>query len=326
MTKNGRFCVIAVVCLMAGGSLPAQRVAVLDIEWEHGVSYVDDLPDPSKLVTSASPVSASVRNFMTFTAMGDIVAVNGKPARGSFVNNGRVTQIFASPAPGQGIGDIGRGGTVDLHLEILQSDGTRVGSIMTSGFTGGGSPPGLPNLLHNLAITGGTGAFLGARGTLVSPPISLRSASMAEDPANRRSTGAPRGRFRAYIIPMAFPEVVTTAAGAAIFHTDFTPVTAARPARSGETLIVRATGLGPTRPGLTEGVAFPNDPLQEVNSPLEVTVNGNSAEVVNKIGWPGTTDTYRVDIRVPDGISPGVAAVKLTAAYISGPEVTVPIQ
>ncbi len=100
MTKNGRFCVIAVVCLMAGGSLPAQRVAVLDIEWEHGVSYVDDLPDPSKLVTSASPVSASVRNFMTFTAMGDIVAVNGKPARGSFVNNGRVTQIFASPAPG----------------------------------------------------------------------------------------------------------------------------------------------------------------------------------------------------------------------------------
>jgi uncharacterized protein (TIGR03437 family) len=66
--------------------------------------------------------------------------------------------------------------------------------------------------------------------------------------------------------------------------------------------------------------------LQEVNSPVEVKVNGNVAEVLNKIGWPGTTDTYRLDIRVPDGTAPGMATVQLTAAFIPGREVSLPVQ
>ena len=55
--------------------------------------------------------------------------------------------------PGQAIGDLAlRGGIVDVHLEILRSDGTPLGSIMTSGFTGGAAPPGLPSgLSFNLA-------------------------------------------------------------------------------------------------------------------------------------------------------------------------------
>jgi hypothetical protein len=53
-------------------------------------------------------------------------------------------------------------------------------------------------------------------------------------------------------------------------------------------------------------------------------VNGNPAEVLNKIGWPGTTDTYRVDIRVPDGTAPGISTVQLT--FISGREVSLPVQ
>ena len=70
-----------------------------------------------------------------------------------------------------------------------------------------------------------------------------------------------------------------------------------------------ATGLGPTRPGLPAGTPFPASPFEEVNSPVKVTVNGNAAEVLNKIGWPGATDTYKVDIRVPDGTAPGMAPV-----------------
>lgn len=57
-----------------------------------------------------------------------------------------------------------------------------------------------------------------------------------------------------------------------------------------------------------------------------VMVNGNEAEVVNKIGWPNTCDVPRVDFRVPDGVKPGLASLALTAAWIAGPEVTIPVQ
>lgn len=104
------------------------------------------------------------------------------------------------------------------------------------------------------------------------------------------------------------------------------PVTAANPARVGETLIAMATGLGPTRPSLNPGTLFPQTPLAEINSPVEATLNGNPADVVNKVGWPGTPDAYRLDIRVPEGTAPGMAALKVTAAFIEGREVSIPIQ
>jgi len=66
--------------------------------------------------------------------------------------------------------------------------------------------------------------------------------------------------------------------------------------------------------------------VQEVNSPLELTVNGKPADVLNKFGWPGTTDTYRLDIRVLDGTAPGMAALRVTAAFVAGREVRIPVQ
>jgi uncharacterized protein (TIGR03437 family) len=71
---------------------------------------------------------------------------------------------------------------------------------------------------------------------------------------------------------------------------------------------------------------FKGDPPEEVNSPVEVTVNGMEAEVMNKIGWPGTYDLYRVDFRVPGGLAPGMASIQLTAAWIPGPEVKILVQ
>jgi hypothetical protein len=304
----------------------APRPVTLDIEWENSVGYLDDLSDPSKLVTSPGIPALNLRNFMRFIAIADIISVNGKPAKGTWVLGGRLVQIFRSPMPGQAIGDLAvRGSMADIHLEILDNDGAPVGTIMTSGFTGGNSPPGLPGFC-NLAVIGGTGAFQGATGTVASPNFSTRPTSMAEDPASRRINGGTRGHFFAYLTSTASPEIVSTASGPAVFHTDFSPVTVARPARTGETLILMTMGLGPTRPGLTPGTPFPQSPLQEVNSPLDVTVNGKAADVLNKFGWPGTTDRYRLDIRVPDGTAPGMAALQLTAAFIPGPTVSIPVQ
>ena len=100
------------------------------------------------------------------------------------------------------------------------------------------------------------------------PPVA-RNTSFTEDPANRRRNGGGPGTWRwvAHLIPMSAPQVVISASGPAVFHSDFSPVTAARPARSGEVLIVQATGLGPTLPGVDPGQPFPTDAILRVNSP-----------------------------------------------------------
>jgi len=59
---------------------------------------------------------------------------------------------------------------------------------------------------------------------------------------------------------------------------------------------------------------------------LDVTVNGQPAQVVNQIGWPGATEVYRVDIVVPNGASSGLARVRISAAWIPGPDFLVPIR
>jgi uncharacterized protein (TIGR03437 family) len=130
-----------------------------------------------------------------------------------------------------------------------------------------------------------------------------------------------------HLIPLSRPEVVTTANGSAVFHaSDFALVTGARPARSGEVLTLLASGLGPTRPGVEPGQPFPTDPPQVVNSPLALTVNGNPAEVLYAGGYPGAVDRYQVNFKVPDGTAAGLAAVQLTSAWITGPEVKIAVQ
>jgi hypothetical protein len=55
-------------------------------------------------------------------------------------------------------------------------------------------------------------------------------------------------------------------------------------------------------------------------------VNGKSADVLNKIGWPGLVDTYRVDFRAPEDTGAGTATIQLSAAWIAGSPVTIPTQ
>jgi uncharacterized protein (TIGR03437 family) len=304
---------------------------ILEIEMDNRVQYLGDVSDVSKLATDpniAAPIPA--RNFIPVVILADIVAVNGQPAKGITVFHIRQINLRTAPNAGEAIADVLRNNVVDIRFEISMGDGTAIGTIVASGLGGGVAPPGAPMEVRqgNVAIVGGTGAFLGARGQvgqgLVITPD--RSASMTEDPANRRRNGGGRVRYVLHLIPISRPEIVVTSSGPAVFHADFSPVTAARPAKSGEVLIVRVTGLGPTRPGIDPGQLFPLDALQEVNSPVDVTVNGKPAEVINKIGWPGLLDTYRLDFRVPDGTAAGAAAMQLTAAWIAGSSLNIPIQ
>jgi hypothetical protein len=254
--------------------------------------------------------------------------VNGAPVTGNFVFRGRFIQMSATPAPGQAIGDFVRGGAADIFLEIHAPDGTAIGTILTAGFTGGPAPPGSPaGQFLNMGIIGGTGAYVGARGFMTSPAFSTRGASIQEDPAKRRQNGGTQGTLTVYLTPLSWPQIVTTASGPAIIHaSDGSSVSASKPAKAGELLTLYATGLGPTVPALAPGGVFTANPLETANSPVAITVGGQPADVLYAGGYPGSTDGFQINFRVPSGVAPGPAPVQLTAAFIPATAVTVPVQ
>jgi len=332
MATRSRIAIVALLAAVASGRVPAQGppLATLTIEYTNGVLYWDDIGDATRFATMPGPVSLNPasRNMSGAVGFGDIVSVNGVATKGNFVARGRVIQLTATPNPSQAIGDFTRGATYDIYLEIRRADGTPIGTIMMSGFTGGPAPPGSPpGNFSNFAVTGGTGAFMGARGTTITPDLSFRVASIQEDPANRRTNGGNRGHFVISLIPFSWPQVVTTATGPAIVHSsDGSLVTGAKPATSGEVLTLYTTGLGPTVPPLAPGSVFPASPLQTVNSPIDITVGGKVADVLYSGGYPGSTDGFQINFRVPSGVAPGMAPLRLTAAFVPAAPVNVPIQ
>jgi hypothetical protein len=58
-----------------------------------------------RLPTTAT---APPRNFGFFVQLGDIVSVNGKPAKGTTVVRGQTMSLSPTPAPGQALADITR--------------------------------------------------------------------------------------------------------------------------------------------------------------------------------------------------------------------------
>ena len=313
----------------------AAPATILDIELANFVVYFSDVTDYSRLATDPNRTTVTQpRNFSRGIGIADIVSVNGRPAKGVMTEQRTQFNLRVIPTPGQAIADVeDRNIRSERYYEILKPDGTPIGSLLAVGNGGGTPPPGAPLVSSqaNLVIVGGTGAFLGARGQETGPDNAglpaPRPASVTEDPANRRVHGGGRRHFLLHVIPLLRPEVVITASGPAVTHaSNFSLVTAANPARSGEILALFATGLGPTLPGVDPGKPFPASPLARVNSPVEVTVNGAPAEVLDAVGFPGAVDGYQVNFRVPSGMTPGQARLQVSAAWIAGPEVTIPVQ
>jgi hypothetical protein len=308
--------------------------AILSVDVNNVVIYQLDNPDVTKFGTNPNIVpNVANRNFVPVVWMADITAVNGKPAKGMWTAKGNAAAVSRTPtaSTGTAIGDSPATVFWDWVFEIQNPDGTPIGTIMCSGWGGTAPPPGSPSsfLAANMTITGGTGAYLGVRGqgAQAGNYVGPRIASVVEDTAARRVNGGGRRRYDYYLLPLARPAIVNTGNGPAVVHaSDFSPVTAANPARSGEILALFATGLGPTRPGVDPGQPFPPSPAQLVNSPVEVSVNGALSQVLYAGGYPSATNAYQVNFRLPDGVPPGLATIGLTAAFIPGPTVQIPVR
>jgi hypothetical protein len=328
--KLAGFLIVAVAAPALLPQTPPPVIVTIDVE--NIVEYEGDVPDVSKLATiAAKTVGASANNFYPVIWVADVVAVNGKPAKGTWTVRGN--QLFRGPnmAPGRAIADSGGAYFFDWVFDLMQPDDTPIGTLMAVGTGGAARPPGAPSVFiqANMAVTGGTGMFLGVRGQAGQGGNTVfpRTASMSEDPALRRVLGGGIRRFVFHLIPMFRPEVILAANGPALVHaSDFSLVTSTKPAHSGEVLSMFALGLGPTRPGVDPGESFPATPLQPVNSPVEVAVNGKSAEVLYAGGYPGAVDRYQVNFRIPDGTAPGAATIRLTSGFIPGSDVMIPIQ
>jgi uncharacterized protein (TIGR03437 family) len=338
MTRKRKAFGITVLLIAAdGGSSRAQTLppTVLEIDVENIVQYHEDTPDFSKFATISTITTPTIpKDFGYFLIIGDIVAVNGRPAKGTFVNTTRTANLRPAPNPGQAIADVTRATVNNQAFEILDANGTLVGTIVTFGLGGAGvAPPGSPLEVTqgNNAIIGGTGAFLGVRGqsgqTITPQNIPQRQASMTEDPANRRINGGGKARFVQTVIPMFVAQIVSTPGGPAVTHSsNFTLVSASKPAAQGEILSVFMTGLGPTRPGVDPGRPFPANPLQTVNSPIQVSVNGEPAELLSAVGLPDTTDGYQLNFRVPPDTAKGSATIQVSAAWIPSAPVNIVVQ
>jgi hypothetical protein len=289
---------------------------VLKVELQNLVFYeIDDSSqfgiNPGMTLSTLSCTAPSFQGHLgnRLVALGDIVAVNGQPLKGTHASSGTTLCISPTPLPGQPIADTTHGPMEVVTYESLASDGTPIGTIMANGLRIGRTPPpGLPAGTLNTAIVGGAGAFFGARGQIGNPNPNEGvsdagvdgNRSIREDPGMRPVNGGQHVVFTLYVVPLFRPETAMTANGPAVNHAnDFSLVSASKPAAAGEILSLFATGLGPTRPGVDAGQPFPSDAPAVVNSPLQVTVNGKPTEVLGAVGLPGAVEGYQVNFRVP---------------------------
>jgi uncharacterized protein (TIGR03437 family) len=322
--------------LCLGGWAPragAQQLGaptVLVLDERNGVNYNEDTADVTKFATSSAivPVS-SMPSWTNGTGFLDIYAINGQAVKG--LHSYRFTKFGLSTTaltPGVAISDVARLSLIQHVWEIQDANGVAIGTIMGQGFANGPAPPGSPAAQQssNISIVGGTGAYVGVRGTIGGtalpiglPAVAQRQASVIEDPAYRRVNGGGLARWVMTIYPGDAPQVISVA------HADTSAVSNARPAVAGELLTLVASGLGPTRPNTEPGQAFPTTPQAQVNAPVNVLVNGRSATITQAIGYPGSFNQYLLYFNVPSGVA-GLASVQLTTGFLAGPGVYIPVQ
>jgi hypothetical protein len=319
-----------VATMILPACLAQTPVSQLRIDANNFVLYNYDTFDMSKFGTVSSPTNVMMVTYNFHIAIADITAVNGAPAKGALLC--RTMPMFVlSPTPAHGtqaIADTSRSMTDDCSAEIMTAAGTPVGTIYYSGLYGGAPPPGAPVAAtrSNMIVTGGTGVFLGVRGQAGQTTWSPRVASVSEDPANRRINGGGAQTVILQLLPMFSPQVLLASGTPAVVHSsDYSLVTSAKPAKAGEILVLYASGLGPTSAVVDYGQPFPKDPAP-VTAPVSVSVNGNVAPAIYAGSYPGAVDAYQVNFQVPSGFGPGVVPLQLSAGFITGSAVTIPIQ
>lgn len=106
-----------VVTIMIPLAVAASRLALaqqpptttLTIDLDNLVEYQDDIYNPAKFTRNANGTpSAGFANFGVVTLLGNIVAINGQPAKSLYAGRSRVIGTSPNPAPHGAIADVYR--------------------------------------------------------------------------------------------------------------------------------------------------------------------------------------------------------------------------
>ena len=194
---------------VASVCLAQVKPTTVQVDVKNFVLYNYDTFDTTQFGTNPASTSVMMKTYNYHISIGDIVAVNGSPAKGTLLCTH--TMFVLSPTATVGslraIADTSRAMIDDCSLEVLTSSGTAVGTIFIHGLFGGAPAPGAPAgvVRSNMIVTGGTGAYLGTRGQAgQNGPWTPRVASVTEDPANRRVNGGGVESIVLQLFPM-FP-------------------------------------------------------------------------------------------------------------------------
>ena len=221
----------------------------------------------------------------------------GAPAAvGSFVSifgtklSGELKLADALPLPAQMAGTTALVAGIPLPLHFT-SDG-QVNAIIPYGVA--------DNTVQQLIIQ---------RGTTVSVPEPLVIAT--SEPAVFTATGMGSGQGHVYVATVDGPILAD----------------ASRPAKSGEALVIYATGLGPVQPAVAAGQAAPVEPLSQVTNQVTVTIAGAEAKFLFAGLAPYFAGLYQVNVLVPEGLKADTAAqlVIKVGGQSSSPPVTIAV-
>jgi len=133
--------ILALAAALATGQQATSPPTILGVDCENLVEYQSDTSDLSKLATVPSPVPAvPPKNFFYALGVGDIVAVNGQPAKGTIAAQAWSIGLSPTPNPGDAIADTQPASLRYQTFEILKPDGTPIGTKWAIYFTQVGSP------------------------------------------------------------------------------------------------------------------------------------------------------------------------------------------
>jgi uncharacterized protein (TIGR03437 family) len=134
------------------------------------------------------------------------------------------------------------------------------------------------------------------------------------------NNGTPSNTVTSYVnltAPGAFTFPAGGLGSAAALHADFSLVTAAKPAKIGETILLFVTGLGLVSPAVPDGTPGPFNPFSTVTNTITVFIDGVPATTSFAGLAPQLIGLYQINVEVPAGV--GTGSVYLD---ISGPDST----
>jgi hypothetical protein len=138
---NVLHCIAILATTAARGLGQVLSPTILEVDYENLVEYQSDTPNLSKLASVPSPVPAvPPKNFFCALGVGDIVAVNGQPAKGTIAAQAWSIGLSPTPNPGDAIADTQPASLRYQTFEILKPDGTPIGTKWAIYFTQVGSP------------------------------------------------------------------------------------------------------------------------------------------------------------------------------------------